>query len=744
MTLIVAPAFAQEAKTDTVQSTKEVKNRNVLLNASSANQPRQINIGLPAEMSATIYEDGTPLSWTWWPLLPYYYWSPGPGYGRMGSTTLSEATVTTGTVANILECWSAPGSEQFRGSVGYKTNIRGRQNLSVGLSGPIAKGWSYAVAAHIDHDPGDNKVADAALQQKQHQYFAGITKRFKNGKGDMSLFYKYAQNQMLSDGSGPFYYEGDGSVETLAGFDLGRDGYLPANGLMEYTDVRTGKKVAVYRNGTNKAMSNDLKFVLNYNFSPRLSLKVMSKYHYANVNTAQPQAIAMNEAVAGTGNPYTYAYSEGGHKAGDPYVGKVQMRWMSGNDANERAWYNTAELNGRSKNNHHSWRTGVNFWWVLPEDYNSTALFLHTVEKNPVWLNFMGQRSMSDNGGASYVDGHEVIAAAYASDDWQVTDRLWLSGGLRLQYYKSAGHNAPWLEYDMKTVVDAANERTNGWSMLQAKKTPFSIDFFLPSVSLTARYTLLPGFGVEAEGIFSRAGSGCPGFEGQSMPNTDPSDTYFGKGGIFWNNSWIKLVSQVSYIKKTNYQRGMQFTNPNDASDVVSMNTTYDVETVGWTTDAVITPFKGFMFHGLLTLQSPKYKNYKFTVPFKNAPAVEYSFDGNCSGGVSKTIIELDPSYMFGPFRAWASFRYQSKQYINKTNSLYFNGRWETFAGIDYNLNKNVSFSVNFVNLFNQKGASGSISSADLVTETAPYKHYLMAGSYIRPFTVEFGTNIHF
>lgn len=60
--------------TDSVPETKEVKNRNVMLNASSDNQPRQISIGLPENKSATIYEDGLPVSYSMWPCLPYQYW----------------------------------------------------------------------------------------------------------------------------------------------------------------------------------------------------------------------------------------------------------------------------------------------------------------------------------------------------------------------------------------------------------------------------------------------------------------------------------------------------------------------------------------------------------------------------------------------------------------------------------------------------------------------------------------------
>ncbi len=54
----MATMAQNEVKNDSINDTKEVKNRNVMLNASSDNQPRQLSIGLPSTLSATIYEDG--------------------------------------------------------------------------------------------------------------------------------------------------------------------------------------------------------------------------------------------------------------------------------------------------------------------------------------------------------------------------------------------------------------------------------------------------------------------------------------------------------------------------------------------------------------------------------------------------------------------------------------------------------------------------------------------------------------
>lgn len=200
----------------------------------------------------------------------------------------------------------------------------------------------------------------------------------------------------------------------------------------------------------------------------------------------------------------------------------------------------------------------------------------------------------------------------------------------------------------------------------------------------------------------------------------------------------------VFIISQDNYKSRTQFTNPDNAADVITLPITYDIQTMGWTTDIVVTPFKGFMFHGLLTIQNPKYKNFVMTPTFSDGTSLTYDFSDKITTGVSKTIVELDPSYSFDKFRIWASIRYQSKQYINKTNSLYFNGRWETFGGIDYKVNDMFSLSANFINILNAKGASGSISSADLIEDASSYKNYLMAGTYIRPFTVEFSTRINF
>ncbi len=65
-------------------------------------------------------------------------------------------------------------------------------------------------------------------------------------------------------------------------------------------------------------------------------------------------------------------------------------------------------------------------------------------------------------------------------------------------------------------------------------------------------------------------------------------------------------------------------------------------------------------------------------------------------------------------------------------------GHWETFAGIDWRVVKPLKLSVNFVNVLFQNGAKGSIDVADTITDASMLNNYVMSGSYIRPFTIDF------
>ncbi|MCO6025750.1 2,6-beta-D-fructofuranosidase [Prevotella cerevisiae] len=750
--LLPMPSLAlnnKEVSKDSVQNTKEVTNRNMLLNASSADQPRQINVGLPASLSATIFEDGLPVSYSAWPDMPYFSWFGGTSYGKVSGLSLSEGALQYGAVGYIVDSYHKQSGDHFNGTVNYQLNNYGRQVFDATLTGPIAKGWGYMISSHQIWDPGYAKLQAADLQTRMQNYKVMIDKHFASGRGYASLLYQYCRYINTGSSYAPFIYVGDGSVKKYNGFDYATDAYYGNEASsFSYLDVMDGKVKSKTWKDAGTTDNHQVTFHLNYNFKNGTNLDVSSKAKFGDVS------MALNGVSGIVSNAGGYYYANGSAFTGD----YIQNRWMMYVPGFERDWLTTAILKGTSKNNRHSWRVGANIWYNRGGNMQMNTVMAHEVKEDPAELYVKNSdgtltSGVSYNpGSGEYYDGHENKYAVFASDDWTISKRLWMSLGARFEY----------LGYSGKAALDEGdydNTRTQGWWIGANKKggiDRFTGDFINPSVAYNIHYTIAPGFGLLGEYVYVRQRPNLQDYAGEFLPTTAPVNINMGRAGIFWNNSWIQLVSQVSMITQTNYKARTTFYHvmQNNATDgsaytkgeevSVTQPITYNVRTVGWTTDFVLSPFKGFTFHGLLTLQDPVYKKFSIFATFPDGVTDGANVSGNTVTAMSKVLVELDPSYSWGKWNVGLNFRYFSKQYINKTNTLYFNGHWESFGHLNYMLNKTVFFSLNVVNFLNETGATGSIGAADLVTDISKYKNYLMSGSYLRPFEVSLSTTINF
>lgn len=743
-------ALAQEVKKDSTVNNKEVANRNVLLSAESADQPRQINIGLPsATTGATIFENGLPISYNAWPDIPYTSWFGGSSYKRVGVMNLGETALQYGAVAYAVNSYTRNSGDTFGGSVNYKINTFGRQSVDATISTPLGKGWGLVANSYQVWDPGSSELKAATLQNRTQSYRFLIDKRFAKGKGLMSLMYNYSKVTQNQQTASPFIFVGDGSVEKYNGIEFGTDAYYPneAN-FITYRDVQTGEiKTTSWKNaGTTK--NHQITFNLEYNFDNGNKFTFVSR---AKIGEA---SMARNSASGITTNQGNYYLADGSAYTGE-YVQNWYLMYVPGF---ERTWFNTATLSGKTKDRKHSWRLGANIWWNRAGVKQENATTASTVESNPSLLYrkdsegiLVPYNALNPYGG-EYYDGNDSKFAVFASDDWTVNKKLWLSAGARLEYNTYNGVSA-------MNIDGVTNSRTSSWWIGANENggyTKFHGDWVNPSFTFSGRYSFVKGFGLTGEYVFVMQRPSLKDYSGANYPSTAPVHINVAHGGIFWNNKWIQLTSQIAFVSSTNYKARSSFYHvlQSDATDgsglkageeqAKTIATTYDVRTVGWTTDFVLTPFQGFKFHGLLTLQKPTYQNLNIEATFGDGVTDKADVSGNIVTAMSRTLIELDPSYSFKKWSVGLNFRYFSKQYINKTNSLYFNGHWETFGSVRYNMNRKVNFALNVVNFLNQNGASGSISAADLVTDTSKYKNYLMAGSYIRPFEVTLSTTINF
>ncbi|MCQ2147130.1 MAG: hypothetical protein MJZ16_06390 [Bacteroidales bacterium] len=735
-TLVSTLPLSAQHKKDTTDATSS--NSAIFLNAASDSKPREISLGLPTNTSSAvpIFEDGMPVTYYIYQMFPYKSWHGGVSARSTSTIGPMETAMRYGEINNYVDSYNKGGSETFKGSVSYVVGQWGQHKLDINVTGPIARGWGYSLSTYQNFDPGSNHTINPMLKDR-HQFYKGVlSKDFLNGRGGMALTYQYVNFMNIQETYGPFVFVGDGSVKMYNGFDLGYDSYRPDIATFTFMDFKTGemREMGIKEGNTDK--THHLTYTLDYDLGNGVHLDFRSRLR-GGTSVRGAGSLSGIENVAESAG-YTY-------RDGTPFSGYLQRRMILHFDAFDTSWMNNAEVQFSRGN--HSLRIGADYHFTHGGTTSSSVNFAHSVEADPAIIARNGEIYSNFNSAGEYYDGFENKVAGYVYDEWKPFSKMSLTGFLRAEYLNIHGQSAN------NIGDDKSNTRYNGFNLTKGKITHFGENYLNGSFGLNVNYVIVGNLAFQADGIFTRVHSNIFNYGGFYDPSTDPTDTKFVRAGISYKNDWVNVVSQVNYINQSNYNTRSIFQHsltrpvgdlPVGYNESLTLPVTYGIASLGWVTDAMLTPFKGFTLHLQYTLREPKYRNFEFTPTFSDGVTEEYDFSGNNVTNLHKMEIVVDPSYSYGAWRWWLSTRYISKTYINKTNSLFFKGRLETFGGIDYRLSSKCKVSLNVINILNQKGASGLISSADLVTDASGFKDYLMSGTFIRPFTIELGINLDF
>lgn len=751
-------SFAQADTVKVTSNSKEEGNRNVMLNAASANGPREISIGLPGG-DVNVLENGLPVVYNSNPHNVNTHWRGDSSLEHSGLLKISETAITTGNIGYAVNTFTqlgVHGNKTFNGILNYNTNHFGKQQFDLNLNGSLGNNWFYSGSMYQNFDPGSFKLRFAQYQDRTEIYKLSLSKLYHQGRGQFSVIYHYSNSHWLSNATtgAPFIYVGDGSVKEIPGFSLGTSSYLPNVGDIPYMDIRTGEIKSTSLYDATASKGNQLTVLHRYKWDNGLEWKVNMKYDHALGSYLYQTPMAMGEKSTTDG--YSTKEADG---TLTPYEGHVQSRMSCFNRGNIDEVFFTTELS--RQHNNMTWRLGLNEWYYNVDYASNTTMYDHTVEEYPRMLysadtdnvHHYGRTpyyNMNQNA-SEYYRGHENKLALYATHDWDLSNKWNVYYGARFEYQHLSGENLAVCNEEGKTTGRFADYHIGATAADGTRITPrnYSYDWLNMAFTAAATYKMTQHFGLTADFTYNTQRPNLSNFAPAEMPNTDKITIPLGRAGIYYNNNWISLTSLFTYIAKTNNNSTLNLINPNDPTgqDIKAAPLSYDIETIGWTTDAVVKPFKGFDFHFLFTYQSPKYKKYETGVTFSDGSTSSINATGNIVTEIPKVLIELDPSYyLTKDLKIWASLRYFSKTYANIKNAYYFNGRWETFGGINWDVNKHLSLSGTVINILNQTGAKGSISGAELVDKenAAQYNGAWMAGSYIRPFTVEFSAKVTF
>lgn len=707
-------------------TTKTASNdHGVMLNAKDATEPRQVEIGLPMSYTA-VSVDGLPAVYYYWPNTTSNHWRGEQLLARQGLQNIATTAIKFGEIGYGVDSYMERGGEKFKGKLKYQTNTFGAQNFDLNLSGKLAKKTYFTLSTYQNFDPGSMNLKFTNYIDRAQFYTAGLTHLFNDDRGRFSVFYKYNETHPLTAlaNYAPFTYDGDGKVSELKNFRMGRDSYLPVDGMMQYRDVKTGELVTDNLYDIIKTRTHEATALLDYDLGNNLSLAVKGKFSHSKGHSGDQLTMGFYEDADAT-------YADNG----DAFHGTIQRRLSQINAFCVKDALFVAEL--QKKTASHDWAFGINELYSNIDYARSTTQYYHEVAPNPRKLIYNGAEYANLNGSTEYDKGFENKLAAYVNDTWRVSRNFRMGYGARVELFNLGVDYIGDKRFgDFHIGANYTDAEGNKKTVGVSHHTNTGLNY---AVSVSPTYNITHNFGLTGEINFLRQYRHLEAYSGTSLPYYNNRPFILGRAGIFFNSSFVNLVSAFTYARRTNDYSRLTVMSENPNEDPVMVGASSGIETMGWTTDAMFTPFKGFTFHAMVTLQSPKYTGYKFEAFNKT-----YDFSGKTVTKQSKLIVELDPNYTFDRFNIWASFRYYGKQYANVGNSVYFNGRWETFAGASYKASKMLTFNVNVVNFLNQRGAQGTIPGSELITDGSQYAGTIMAGNYIRPFTVEFGAKLNF
>lgn len=163
-----------------------------MLNASDANKPREIQIGLPSE-DVNVYENGLPAVYSSAVHKLATHWRSDASLGEVGLMTPSESAIATGNIAYSVNSFSKLGQKEFKGVLNYRTNHFGWQNIDMNVSGGIGNHWLYTASIYQNFDPGSFSPKFENFSDRTQLYHAGLTRLFNNNRGRFSVIYKFSK-----------------------------------------------------------------------------------------------------------------------------------------------------------------------------------------------------------------------------------------------------------------------------------------------------------------------------------------------------------------------------------------------------------------------------------------------------------------------------------------------------------------------------------------------------------------------
>jgi len=609
--------------------------------------------------------------------------------GVRGGTASVFASNAPGGIVNFV---SKTGGSELGGLVKVTGATRGKIRTDLNLGGPIGDDWRFNVGGFYRYDEG---VRDPGFPgNKGGQINANVTRLLDNGYFRVHGRYLNDQNVFYL----PIPLQNPDDPEGISGFD-------PNYGTMTTRDAGL---IRVPSPDGQGRVTRDLTQGMN----PVLgSLQAELFFELDNGVTIENKSMAMQadvtfNAVFSTSNPFdavTYAEDLATEVGASDYSYGYAYDDATFNPANangnglvaEAGWWHVDKPLSNFANDFrvnyvagdHALSGGLYFSTYSAEELWHWNDMLLEVRDRPRLLNLELQDAggntvaeATENGMRRYGtlyrrhQGQGTAIAAFAGDEWQVSDkfRLDLSGRIERGTFSGNVEGATNVDLDGDSSTLFDNNFATGTDAVDN----YSYQFDEWSASVGANYAFSEQFA-----MFGRGSRGfrMPDFDewadGTVDEKGEAEEVWQAELGVKYNSPRLAIFTAGFFSSLTNIPFADEVVLGNEIVPLVRFA---DSRTIGVETE-IIYQQGGFRTNLTATLQNPEYTGLEFDDPtildrVQQEPGVDaddFDFEGNRVRRIPQYIVNLRPSYRFADrYQIFAAGKYYGERFVDDANNV--------------------------------------------------------------------------
>ena len=652
--------------------------------------------GIPVDGfgSVNLLEDGVPVQH-----------DPALGYLNADQAfrldeTIDRVEVVRGGPSSIFYSNAPAGAINFiprqvddmaEGLVKYTAGNYGLGRLDFWYGTPIGDGWKLSTGGffRIDHNvrnPGFNGDNGGQLR-------ATLSKQFENG--DFSLDVKRLDDRVYLDLGIPMYRNASGDLAAIPGFN-GNYGTV-AGPDTEHMQLQQGN--GSYYNFDNTVGTDVKRTQLTLKFDYKLwdGWKIAEDLRYSRTDTQRngvfPNAIETSAAL--------YASAQARLKQYYPGAAGMQLEY-----ADSGAVFNNANQNGNGLvilgglrgvtmpvneitsntrllrkfefgDQTHDVTLGYyhahfnqsfdRFSSTVLLDAHSNAKLLNLVAVNAAGapLGLLTDDGIYNNGYEwAHAHGVSDTDAVYASDEWQINDKLRIDGGVRWERVETSG----WTE--LSTSKNLGTPWSSSILAGNGQYATYDHSFHKLGWTLGANYQFS-----DHQGVFARYTSAF------RLPNlssyiTSPTATpitqtmILPEVGYKFANRYVESYATFFYTRYNNVGFSNYVFNPNTGVSTPQQGYA-NTETYGLELEGTIYPTSWFDLQYSATLQDPRYKGLRYTIVQAGAPVL-LDYDDNYLIRVPRKSFRIVPgvNLLDNKLRLQLTYEYEGKRFSDTANSV--------------------------------------------------------------------------